>query len=151
MMAKLNPTVRNKKYYQLLSVYWLILPVLFLSYLVLKAGMEKMSIQEVLMANPLLAVMLLLSLVTPFSSLFLLKLPESEKSLSKAAGSFIKFALVQQLVVGNLLGVGLCFLTLKELPKSGGERQKVGLSVIIVFEVVVTVIALFAMTRLMMS
>lgn len=152
MMVKIKDVSQSKrKYLQLLSVYWFVLPVLFISYLLLKANIEKQGIQDLLTSDPLLAIMLLLSLITPFSSLFLLKSIDENNKVSGAVIKFLKFALIQQLVVGNLLGVGLCFLSLKEnnLNQEIEKSQKSGLIVVIVFETIVTLVALFALTMLM--
>lgn len=152
MLTKLNRTIQmNKKYYQILCVYWLLLPVLFISYLLLKANIESVGIQWLLTSNPFLAIMLLISLITPFSSLFLLKLSNAEKSCSKSAFNFLQFGFVQQLLVGNLIGAALCFLALKEIKYSGQKEtaKMKELAIIIAFEVIFTVIALFAMAMLL--
>lgn len=152
MMVKIKEVSQSKKkYLQLLSVYWFVLPILFISYLFLKANIEKQGIQHLLTSDPLLAIMLLLSLITPFSSLFLLKTIDENNKVPTTVIQFLKFALIQQLVVGNLLGVGLCFLSLKEnnLSQKSEKSEKSGLIIVIVFETIFTLIAIFALTMLM--
>ena len=154
MLKNLTATMTLKKgYLRILCVYWLVLPLLFLVYLLVTANLKQVIIFEALQQEPLLAVMLLISLISIFSSLYLMQLPEGEMERQLQGGRFLKFALIQQLCVGNLAGVALCLLSLRQMPvgTNKGSFKQGSLLTLIIFESALTFIAVFALIMLARS
>lgn len=107
-------TTKKTVFKSSLIIYWLLLPLLFVGYLLLKSRLEGISLNMILVNDPHLTVMFLLSLINPLSGYLLKELSDSEQLNSSFAQLFLKFSIGQQLVTGNLIGSGLAFLTLKE-------------------------------------
>lgn len=121
VMKRLN--IGKPKFCVSLIGYWFLLPLLFVAYLLLKITIEHSGFQQLLMEDTLLTVMLLIALLTPFSAYFLFSLPKESRSKANQAGMFLKLIIAQQLLVGNLVGAILVFLTYRELPASNDTPQ----------------------------
>lgn len=140
-------TAKKTVYRHLLMIYWMILPLLFVIYLVLKSQILQVNMEQILIREPLLAVMLLLALLTPLSSYLLKELSNQDKLGTSFAKLFFKFSIVQQLIVGNFIGCGLAYLTFKEnlFPATEAKRLHFWKGyLILVMQGILTIIALFA-------
>lgn len=134
-------------YRRLLMIYWLILPLLFVTYLVLKSQMLQLNMDQILIQEPHLSVMLLLALLTPLSSYVLRELSQQDQLGTSFAKLFFKFSIVQQLIVGNLIGGGLAYLAYKESSLPATEITKTHFwkgYLILLAQGMLTIIALLA-------
>ncbi|MGX6972685.1 hypothetical protein [Vagococcus lutrae] len=98
--------------------YWILLPFLYLAYLFLESSKVNLSLRDFLNQQPLLTSMFLIALLTPIAAYFLVKMWYQSTEKSPALNFFLRAMAIQQLLVGNLLGVGLIFLSSRQLKKS---------------------------------
>lgn len=131
-----------------LIIYWLLLPLLFSGYLLLKSQLDNLSLNQILVNDPGLTVMLLLSFINPLSSYLLKELSENKQLNGSFAYFFLKFSIIQQLMTGNLIGSGLAFLTLKEngpfVKKEKGMQYWKGYTILFI-QAILTIISLVSL------
>lgn len=98
-----------------LLVYWIGLPILFYSYLVLTALKEHVTLAELLQQVPGLALGTLISSMLIIQAACLFMIQNVSKSRQGLLGKWLWFAMAQQIITANIIGAGLCFFYEKTL------------------------------------
>lgn len=141
--------VRKMSFYSSLIAYWLILPILFSFYLAMKMLMMGIDFQTLLTQNLTVTVLLLIALLNPFSAYFLLNTTEKDRKRNQPVGFYLKAMLVQQLLVGNLVGAVLVFFSFREMPYSQDEvdsqMKMTSVYILVGIQYILSLVAIFAL------
>lgn len=89
--------------------YWVIVPIAFYLYLLITAGMEKLSINELLITNPGLTVATLIASLLLIQFALLVYVQNISSSKNGLLGKYLWFAIIQQILIGNIFGAGMAF------------------------------------------
>lgn len=145
----LNIKVSRLSFYSSLIAYWLILPILFSFYLAMKMIFMGVDFQTLLTQNINVTVLLLIALLNPFSAYFLLNSPKNERNRNQAVGFYLKAMLFQQLIVGNLVGAVLVFLSYREMPysqdSSDSKMKMTSVYILVSIQYILSLVAVFAL------
>ncbi|MFS7389704.1 hypothetical protein AB6884_09440 [Carnobacterium maltaromaticum] len=141
--------VRKMSFYSSLIAYWLILPILFSFYLAMKMLMMGIDFQTLLTQNLTVTVLLLIALLNPFSAYFLLNATEKDRKRNQPVGFYLKAMLVQQLLVGNLVGAVLVFFSFREMPYSqdgvDSQMKMTSVYILVGIQYILSLVAIFAL------
>lgn len=141
--------VRKMSFYSSLIAYWLILPILFSFYLAMKMLMMGIDFQTLLTQNLTVTVLLLIALLNPFSAYFLLNTSEKDRKHNQPVGFYLKAMLVQQLLVGNLVGAVLVFFSFREMPYSqdrvDSQMKMTSVYILVGIQYILSLVAIFAL------
>lgn len=141
--------VRKMSFYSSLIAYWLILPILFSFYLAMKMLMMGIDFQTLLTQNLTVTVLLLIALLNPFSAYFLLNTSGKDRKRNQPVGFYLKAMLVQQLLVGNLVGAVLVFFSFREMPYSqdgvDSQMKMTSVYILVGIQYILSLVAIFAL------
>lgn len=108
---------------KLLVGYWLVVPILFLSYLMLTTMLQNISMEELLLNIPSLALTCIVCFLLFFQLYGLLFLTRLMNNKQSFLGKYLLFNLIQQVLINNFIGVILCFLYYKNLDTYSEKKQ----------------------------
>lgn len=104
----------NNKLRGMVLAYWILLPLVFFAYLFVYAAVNSTSVGTMLMEIPAITLTFLLSCVLLIQSYLIYRLTAKEND-QQLLNQFLLFAMVQQLITANLIGVALLFFYRKAL------------------------------------
>lgn len=107
----------------LLVGYWLLVPTLFLFYLMLTSTLQSVSIEELLSNVPSLALTCIVSFLLFFQLFGLLFLARSMDNKQSFLGTYLVFNIIQQALISNFIGAIFCFLYYKSLNTHSEKKQ----------------------------
>ncbi|MBP2099302.1 hypothetical protein [Enterococcus rivorum] len=125
MLSLLRETDRTKK---ILFFYWLIVPVLFGSYLIVMSSVQQIPIMALVSTIPSLAISLIVALLQFFQAFGLYLLNDVAASRKSLLGNYLIFSMVQQLFTLNFIGLllsGLCFWYLPSKKEQEGALSSI--------------------------
>lgn len=143
MLRLLQKTDRIQKS---LFLYWLIVPILFGSYLAVMSSTQQIAITELITTIPSLAFSLIIALLQLFQAFGLYLLNDMAASRKSLLGTYLKFSMLQQLFTLNLIGMLLSGFYFWHLPNEQEETSstiKVYHYLLMVFVGIVTAFIVF--------
>lgn len=109
------PEKRKKRFYLLAMGYWIAVPVIyFVSFLMIQAS-SGLSFEQLLSENFALTLSMMISSMNLILAYVLYAMDYSERKKGGIADMVLKTAIIQQLLVSNVIGAVLAFLALREL------------------------------------
>lgn len=116
-----NNSVKLKR---ILFIYWLMIPVLFGSYVFVFAAVKNVSVTALFTNIPSLALTSIVALLSFFQVFILYKSKNSSNYRQSFFGVFLKFSMIQQLCSLNVIGLLLCILVYRSLLE-GSEQVEI--------------------------
>lgn len=109
------PEKRKKRFYNLAMGYWIVIPVLYFgSFFMIQSGSGQ-SYEQLLSENIGLTLNILISSINLIFAYLLYATDFSERKKDGIADVIFKAAILQQLLVANVIGAIIAFLALREL------------------------------------
>lgn len=115
-----NNSVKMKR---ILFTYWLMIPVLFGSYVFVFAAVKHVSIMTLFMNIPSLTLTSIIVLLSFFQIFILYKLNNYSSYRQSLFGLFLKFSMIQQLCSLNIIGLLLCIFVYRSLLEGSGQEE----------------------------
>lgn len=109
------PEKRKKRFYHLTMGYWIAVPVIYLiSFLMIQVSSGQ-SFEQLLSENFTLTLSMMIASMNLILAYLLYAIDYSERKKDGIASIVFKAAILQQLLVSNIIGAVLAFLALREL------------------------------------
>lgn len=106
---------RKKRFYTILMVYWIAVPVVYFASFLLLNGGSRQSYTELLGENLAVTLNVLMLIINLILACVLYATDIPERKRGGVSDIVLKLAIPQQLIVGNMIGAILAFLAFNEL------------------------------------
>lgn len=113
---------KTNKWYTTILTLTILIPIVYVLYLLLMVQNENQSIEELLNTQPIYVVLLLVSFINPIWGHFLNQIPKEARVKKGRGDRFLSLMLISQIVVGNLIMAFLVFITKRRLPQSSNTQ-----------------------------
>lgn len=141
----------EKRWGRMLQIYWLVVPFLLGSTLFLLALREQKSFSELLQHSPFVTASFLIASVMLLQAYIFHQLQQFSASKSGLLGTYLLFSTIQQVVVGNIPGAILCFLTRMNLSNEMEKEHKakqIELTIFMLIISILSIIGIFSLLKL---
>ncbi|MEK4145982.1 hypothetical protein NST02_02705 [Robertmurraya sp. FSL W8-0741] len=109
---------RTNEWYTAILVLSILIPVLYVIYLLTMLQENEQSIKGLLNLQPIYVVLMLVAFINPIWGHFLKQIPKEERVKEGRGDRFLTYLLVSQMVVGNIVMFILALLEKRKLPRA---------------------------------
>ncbi|MDF1507313.1 hypothetical protein PZE06_03855 [Robertmurraya sp. DFI.2.37] len=109
---------RTNEWYTAILVLSILIPVLYVIYLLMILQENGQSIEGLLKSQPIYGVLMLVAFINPIWGHFLKHIPKGERVKEGRGDRFLTYLLVSQIAVGNIVMLVLALLAKRRLPRA---------------------------------
>ncbi len=111
------------KWYTATLTLTIILPIIYIIYLVLLVQASDKGFQAFFNEEPVFTILLMISLINPFWGHLLNSMPKEQRTKKGKADKLLNFMLASQIVVGNILMAIVVFITKRKLHRANAANS----------------------------